>query len=599
MIKTIQTMRKIFLSLVISLFTLCGIAQKVEIKADDLQEYVTFLASDSLKGRKPGTPEMEVAAGYIRDHFASAGLKMLSEDGFQWFDVVLGVKAGEENHLMAAGFKAAMGQDFVPLVYSTTGKAESEAVFAGYGFDIDQDNIKWNDYQGLDVAGKWVIILRGDPEPEESESQFIPFSDLRSKVLTARDKGAAGVLFVTPSGMDKVDKLMHMSPDNNEASAGLPVFHISRNFADHILAYRTTTVDSLEKVMTASRKPAGFSTGVKVYGSAEVIRQNVRTANVVALLENPESGFRDEYLVVGAHYDHLGMGGSGSGSRVPDTIAVHNGADDNASGTAMVMALADKLASQRQNLRRSVIFVAFSAEEMGLLGSKYFVSHPPVGIKAIKAMFNFDMVGRFDKEKNSISVSGTGTSLEADSILKALEQGLPFDVVHSPDGYGPSDHAAFYTADIPVFFINTGVHTDYHTPFDDTWKLDFQTQKMVGDYAAGLIMAIDNMDKPLTFKESGKKEGSGRGGRRLKVTLGVMPDFAGTGEEGLRIDGVTKEGPADKGGMKKGDVIVAMNGMKVGNIYEYMSRLQKLKPGMTVNVEILRNGRKEVLLIQL
>lgn len=592
-------MRTAFFTLGIFLSTLTGIAQRNEILADDLQNYVTFLASDSLKGRKPGTPEIEVAARYIRDHFESAGLRLLSENGFQWFDVVLGVKAGEENHLMAADFKAAINQDFVPLVYSSSGKAEAEAVFAGYGFDIDQDNIKWNDYQGLDVAGKWVMILRGDPEPEESESKFTAYADLRSKILTARDKGAAGILFVTPSGMDKEDKLIQMAPDNNEAPAGLPVFHISRNFANHILAHRSTNTDSLEKVMTSARKPAGFSTGVKITGTAEVVRQNVRTANVVALLANPEASTQDEYLVIGAHYDHLGMGGPGSGSRMPDTVAVHNGADDNASGTAMVMALADKLASQKHKLRRSIIFVAFSAEEMGLLGSKYFVNHPPVDLKGIKAMFNFDMVGRFDKEKNSISVSGTGTSLEADSLLKMAEQNLPFSVVHSPDGYGPSDHAAFYTANIPVFFINTGVHTDYHTPDDDTWKLDFHNQKLVGDYAAGLIMAIDQMDKPLTFKESGKKEGSGRGGRRLKVTLGVMPDFAGTGEEGLRIDGVTKEGPADKGGMKKGDVIVAMNGMKVGNIYEYMSRLQKLKPGMTVNVEIIREGRKEVLLIQL
>lgn len=592
-------MRKILLILGISLFALSGTAQKGGITAADLQKHVTFLASDSLKGRKPGTPEMNVAAEYIRDHFASAGLRLLSENGFQWFDVVLGVKAGEGNHLTAAGFKAAMEQDFVPLVYSSTAKADAEVIFAGYGFDIDQENIKWNDYQGLDVSGKWVMILRGDPEPEESESKFSTYADLRSKVLTARDKGVAGVLFVTPYGMEKEDKLISMAPDNNEASAGLPVFHISRNFANHILASRSTSIDSLEKVMTSSRKPVGFSTGVQVSGAAEVVRISVKTANVVAILENPEADYADEYLVVGAHYDHLGMGGPGSGSRMPDTIAVHNGADDNASGTAMILALAYKLASQKQSLRRSIIFVAFTAEEMGLLGSKYFVNHPPVDLKAIKAMFNFDMVGRFDKEKNSISVSGTGTSLEADSLLKILEQNLPFNVVHSPDGYGPSDHAAFYSANIPVFFINTGVHTDYHTPFDDTWKLDFQTQKLVGEYAAGLIIAIDQMDKPLTFKESGKKEGSGRGGRRLKVTLGVMPDFAGTGEEGLRIDGVTKEGPADKGGMKKGDVIVAMNGMKVGNIYEYMSRLQKLKPGMTVNVEILRDGRKEVLLIQL
>ena len=214
-------------------------------------------------------------------------------------------------------------------------------------------------------------------------------------------------------------------------------------------------------------------------------------------------------------------------------------------------------------------------------------------------MFNFDMVGRFEKEKNSISISGTGTSVEADSLLKPLETKLPFAVVHAPDGYGPSDHAAFYSSNIPVFYFNTGVHTDYHTPFDDTEKLDFVAEKEIGDFATNIIMAVDNLPKSLTFKASGKKESSGRTGRRLKVTLGIMPDFAGTEKKGLRIDGVTKDGPADKGGMKKGDIITGINGMTVGNIYEYMSRLQKLKHGMTVNVEIIREGKNEVLIILL
>jgi Zn-dependent M28 family amino/carboxypeptidase len=284
---------------------------------------------------------------------------------------------------------------------------------------------------------------------------------------------------------------------------------------------------------------------------------------------------------------------------MPDTSAVHNGADDNASGTAMVMALARHLAAEKGKTRRSIIFVAFSSEEIGLLGSKYFIDHPPVELKKIKTMFNFDMVGRFDREKNSISVSGTGTSVEGDSILLTLEDKLPFAVVHAPDGYGPSDHAAFYSSNIPVFYFNTGVHTDYHTPFDDTEKLDFDAEKQVGDFAAAVILAVDDLPKALTFRESGKKEQAGRGGRRLKVTLGIMPDFAGTEKKGLRVDGVTKDAPADKGGMLKGDIIISINGMTVGNIYDYMSRLGKLKQGQTISVEVIRNGKNEVLIIQL
>jgi len=172
-------------------------------------------------------------------------------------------------------------------------------------------------------------------------------------------------------------------------------------------------------------------------------------------------------------------------------------------------------------------------------------------------------------------------------------------VIHSPDGYGPSDHAAFYSSNIPVMYFSTGAHTDYHTPSDDADKLDYDKEKEIGDFAYNIIMEVDRMATPLAFKVSGSKESAGRGGRRLKVTLGIMPDFAGTEKQGLRVDGVTKAGPADKGGMLKGDIIISINGMKVRDIYEYMSRLGKLKQGQTISVEVIREEKNEVLLIQL
>ncbi len=590
---------KILAVLLLFAFSASGFSQKKEITAKELSEYVTFLASDALKGRKPGTPEIETAAKYIRDHFRDSGLKLMEDNGFQWFEIVTDVTLGTGNSLTMKGTTGALNTDFIPLAFSGNGTVTEEVIFAGYGFDIETDGLRWNDFTSIQPKGKWVMVLRGDPEPEINDSKFIPFSDLRSKVLTLKDKGAAGVLFVSPVSLEKDDKLMPLAPENNDITAGIPVIHITRNFANQLLANRSVTIDSLEKQIIKTRYPAGFATGVVLSGTTDVVQQRHRTANVVAMLPGSDPKLANEYLVVGAHYDHLGMGGSGSGSRMPDTVAVHNGADDNASGTAMVLALARYFGKNSEVSPRSIIFVAFSAEEMGLIGSKYFVNHSPVALSSIKAMFNFDMVGRFDKEKNSISVSGTGTSLESDSLLTLVEKSFPFQVVHSPDGYGPSDHAAFYSSNIPVFYFNTGVHTDYHTPFDDTDKLDFENQKLVGDFSAQVIETVSVMEKPLTFKESGKKESSGRGGRRLKVTLGIMPDFAGTEKKGLRIDGVTKDGPADKGGMKKGDIITAINGMKIENIYEYMSRLQKLKHGMTVNVEVLRDGKTEVLIIQL
>ena len=573
--------------------------QPLQISPDDLKQHVEFLASDSLKGRKPGTPEADIAARYILKEFKSAGLKPMFDNGYQYFYVITSVRLGENNMLAFGENQFELETDFMPLAFSSNGDVDAGIVFAGFGFDLDQDSLRWDDYAEVDVEGKWVMIFRADPEPDDSESKFIPFSGIRGKVLTAKDKGAVGVLVVTPRSMEKKDKLKALIVENNDMTAGIQVIHIKRAIADLILQEAGFTADSLDALIIDQMKPNSIELPGKVSGQVEVIQEKDRTMNVVALLEGSDPVLKEEYLVLGAHYDHLGMGGPNSGSRVPDTNAVHNGADDNASGTAMVIELGKILAKEQSSLGRSIIFVAFSAEEMGLLGSKYFVNNPPVSEKAIKAMFNFDMVGRFDKEKNAISVSGTGTSVTADSILKVYESDLPFKVVHAPDGYGPSDHAAFYSANIPVFYFNTGVHIDYHTPLDDTEFLDFETSALVGDFAADVILAVDKAPEPLTFKTSGSKKKPGRMGRRLKVTLGIMPDFAGTEKKGLRVDGVTSGRPADRGGMIKGDIIISINGMKVANIYEYMSRLSKLKLGQTITVEVIRGEKNEVLLIQL
>ena len=592
-------MKRVLVCLLLGVSALAVFAQKGEISSKDLKDYVYFLASDSLKGRKPGTPEMNVASKYILDHFKTAGLKPMGDNGFQYFEIVTDVSLGKNNKLTVNGSDAVFKKDFIPLAFSSGGDISAPVVFAGYGFDLDLDSLKWNDYTGADVKGKWVMVFRADPELDKTDSRFIPFSDARTKVLSAKDKGAAGVLLVTPRGLDKDDKLMNLVVENNEVTSGIPVINITHDIADRILRQKGVTADSLEKLISSTDKPVNFETGVSVHGLVDITQVFAKTANVIGLIEGRDKVLKDEYIVVGAHYDHLGFGGQGSGSRMPDTSAIHNGADDNASGTALVMELAKKLSSEKKELKRSVIFISFSGEEMGLLGSKYFMTHPLVDVKKIKAMFNFDMVGRFDKEKNSISVSGTGTSVEADTILRLLEKGLPFQVTHSPDGFGPSDHASFYAANIPVFFFTTGVHMDYHTPFDDADKLDYNAEKEIGDFSAALILKVDDLDKDLTFKESGRKDYQGRSGRRYKVTLGIMPDFAGSEKKGLRVDGVTKDGPAYKGGMHKGDIIISVQGMKVENIYDYMARLGKLKQGMTVNVEVLRNGKVEILIIQL
>ncbi len=599
MILKLTFVKNYFLAIFLFLAGFTVAQNNPEITVKDLKTDIYFLASDSLKGRKPGTPEADVAAEFIRKSFVASGLRLMADSGFQYFDIVTDVSPGVHNMLRIGETEAVFQKDFIPVSYSSNGSLNAPVVFAGYGFDIDQDSIKWKDYDNIDARGKWVMILRADPELENNDSKFIPFSELRGKVLIAKDHGAAGVLVVTPVALDKDDKLMVLRSENNDVTSGIPVINIRRDIADQILKSKGVKIDSVEKVLNKTKNPHSFELPVTVEASAELILKKARTENVIGMIPGNDSLFKGQYLVVGAHYDHLGFGGPGSGSRMPDTVAIHNGADDNASGTALVMELAGKLASKKKELKRSIIFVCFSAEEMGLIGSRDFIDHPVVDLKKIDAMFNFDMVGRFDTSKNSISVSGTGTSAEADSILKKYESGLPFQVTHSPDGYGPSDHASFYSNNIPVFYFTTGAHTDYHTPFDDADKIDYQKEKEIGDFAYRVITDVDNSSKMLAFREAGKKESYGRSGRRLKVVLGIMPDFAGTEKRGLRVDGVTKGGPADRGGLLKGDIIVSINGMTVGNIYEYMSRLSKLDHGQLISVEVIRGDKHEVLLVQL
>jgi hypothetical protein len=356
------------------------------------------------------------------------------------------------------------------------------------------------------------------------------------------------------------------------------------------------SVAAIEERATEHRVATTMNISVKIDGRSDVNTLKLETKNVVAKLEGSDPELKNEYIVVGAHYDHLGMGGPGSGSRAIDTTAVHNGADDNASGVAGVMELAETLAQDSVKTRRSIVFVAFGAEELGLMGSKYFIKDPLIEIPSIKAMINFDMIGRL-KEDNSVMIGGTGTSHEAVDILASINED-ELNLGFSSDGFGPSDHAAFYAEDIPVFFISTGAHIDYHTPKDDAEFINYEGQKVVLDYTHRLVLELANRDEPLTFKEAGPKERE-RQGYDFKVTLGIMPDFTGADNNGLRVDGVRADGPADQGGMLKGDVIVAMNGMEVKNIYDYMNRLKRLSPGETVSVDVMRNDERVVLIVQL
>lgn len=581
----------LLLAIVIS----CAPKFNSEVTVEDIKDNIEYLASDSLKGRKPGEPGNTLAAEYIRSKFKNAGLELLFEDGFQPFTLVTSAELGDGNELSVGDEKFEVETDFLPYAFSANTKVEAKVVFAGYGIEVDKDTLKWNDFEGADVSGKWILALQGDPDLDNPNSAFLEFSSERAKGLTASDKNAAGLILVAGPKFSEKDELSSLFFDKNSSRFPIPVLQVTRKVANRLLAGSGETIESLETIM--AEKNAGLSIETKASMSVTVNVQlkETTTKNVVAMLPGNDENLKNEYVVLGAHFDHLGMGGSGSGSRAIDTIAVHNGADDNASGVSAVIQLAEKYVAEKNN-KRSLIFVSFSGEEMGLLGSKAFTAKPPVATEAMVAMFNFDMVGRLDKESNTLSIGGTKTSKETEQILNDLNPG--FNLSLSGEGVGPSDHASFYLQNIPVIFISTGAHSDYHTPQDDAELINYEGEKKVIDYSYDLVSEVANRADKLTFQEAGAKFQRSRGGR-YKVTLGVMPDFAGVEKRGMRIDGVSKGKPAYKGGMKKGDIITAIDGKKVGNIYEYMNRLKTFEAGQMITVDVLRDDKPTVLIIQL
>lgn len=595
---TLQPMRyKIFLLIAFVIARFLVEAQSYTFDTQQLEKHIRFLASDSLKGRYAGTAEDLVAATYIRDQFTSYGLDLLFDDGFQSFEVVTDVEPGADNSLSVAGIQAVFGTDYGLYAFSSNATVEAEVVFAGFGMVIETDELQHNDYEGLDVEGKWVLVLKGDPEPDSNESPYIPYADARSKALYARDQGAAGLLLLGGEKNSPGDEAAPFVVERSVVNVGLPVIDLRKAWADSVLLQIGPKTDSLEVLMLSGKKPIDYMVLPLVDAKTSLIQNRVTTFNVAAMWPGSDSTLKDEYIVIGAHYDHLGMGGPGSGSRHPDTIAPHYGADDNASGVAGVIEMAAFFADPANSSSRSIIFTAFGAEELGLLGSLYFANNPPVKKEQMVAMLNFDMIGRLNPDK-AVAVAGTGTAAETEDLLSNLSENSALSLSYSREGYGASDHSSFYAKDIPVMFFSTGAHPDYHTPLDTYDRINFNGMGEVLEFVADVAAELGNRPDKLSFQEAGPRERQ-RSSRGFKVTLGIMPDFTASGGEGLPVGGVTQGGPADGAGMLRGDVIVAINGLRVGDIYDYMNRLKQLKRGERANVDIMRDGVKMVLIVDL
>ena len=559
-----------------------------DITQEEIMGHIKYLSHPNREGRHPGSRGSKDAISYIIKKLKSFGVQPGNQGSFtQSFDIKTDVILGKNNYFFLNGDTLTPGEDYIPLFFSSNEYLGGEVVFAGYGFSISEQNLEWNDYRNLNVSNKWVVVMRNNPERNDQHSIYYSHSSLHKKMLVARDAGAAGIIFISQIEDDDLFPLRYIPGYSND---GIPAIHLSNDAADNLLEKFDWSRKTIQEKMNNTRKPLSFEMSETfIEADVNLTPINTRAANVVGLIRSGNRKYRDEYVLIGAHFDHIGMGGEGSGSRKPDEKLLHPGADDNASGTAGLLELAQKLSAHKNKLKRSVLLVAFDAEEKGLLGSKHFIKNPTVELSNISAMINMDMIGRM--KDSTATVGGVGTSPIFENLLDSLKYNRPFNLLMNKPGFGPSDHASFYAENIPVLFFFSGLHDDYHTP-NDTWKhINLSGEKHILDLIYDTVYHLSRLKTRPGFSEAGPKQAQAIAPARFKVTFGIMPSYT-SGENGLEIDAISKkDGPAAKAGIKRGDVIKSINGKPIKDIYEYMERLSEIHIGQTVPVVIDRSGK--------
>jgi aminopeptidase YwaD len=571
-----------------------------DVTGQELISHITYLASDELEGRRAGSKGAEKAAAYIANEFKTYGLVPLGNNHsyLQTFDFVSGVRLGSTNEFTTRsgnGSKAlTVNRDFRPLGFSTSGSYSGEVVVVGYGIVAPEQ--KYDDYAGVDIKEKAVLLLRYNPDGDTPHSQFIQYSSLRYKVSKAKELGAKAVIVVTGPIEDDKDELMRLVFDQNYGDAGVLVVNVTQAAANAMLAGTGLSIRDLQTKIYESKQPKSFTlNGVSVGLTLSVEPIHVQSSNVAGFLEGSDPNLKKEVLVIGAHYDHLGYGGEGSGSLQPDTSAIHNGADDNASGTAGVLELAQAFASHKKELKRSILFISFSGEEEGLLGSAYYVKNPLEPLEQTVAMINMDMIGRL--KDNILIVYGTGTSANFEALVGKYNSDSSLVLKMNKDGFGPSDHSSFYGKKIPVYHFFTGTHPDYHKPSDDADKINVAGTEKVVRYVRKVAFDLDTAtDKPMYVQvESPRPAGESRG---FRVYVGTVPDYSEQ-TNGMKISSVREGSPAAKGGLLAGDTMIKFGKVDVKNVYDYTYALGEYKPGDVVEVTVKRGTETKTLNVTL
>ncbi len=570
------------------------------IRAERVQQDVTFLASPALRGRGNGTKELHKAAKYISREFQRAGLEPLGDrkSYFQSFPVTVGAKLVGRNFLEARRNgsieKIAINQEYLPLSFSESGTVSGEAVFAGYG--ISAPEYGYDDYAGIEAKDKIVIAMRHEPQEDDEKSIFqgkdlTSHSLLVNKIINARNHGARALVLVNDPlpHQKEEDLLMKFGSVVGPENVGLPVAHAKQAVVDRWLARRGGLAD-LQAAIDKELKPQSFALGPSLQAQMSInIRRIVRqTENVIGILRGNDPKLAQEAIIIGAHYDHLGLGDRHS--LAPDQVGkVHAGADDNASGASAVLELARAFAVERRKLRRSLIFITFAGEELGLIGSAYYTKHSAWPIEQTVAMLNMDMIGRVRNSK--LYVGGVGTSTVFRDILEKANSNLKFDIAYSSGGYGASDHTSFTAKQIPTLFFFSGLHSDYHKPTDTPDKIDSASEAKVAELVASVTLALDNLEtRPVYVRVQEAPPVAAGGGGGYGAYFGSIPDFEEI-PNGVRFADVRPGSPAEKAGLKPGDILIEFGGQPVKNLYDFTYGLRRHKVGDVVHVKVLRGSQ--------
>lgn len=527
------------------LATQCCFAQKIK-KADkviiaSLKDHIGYLSNDQLEGRRTGSAGELLAANYIRHQFEQAGLAPKGDDGtyFQAFEVNDGKGINPSTHLIINDREWELNKDYFPLSFSSNGSLE-----AATSIDLRE------------AGGPWFSDLGEMLESNKNNPHFDLKGAIQDLISNVVKKGAAACILYNSSANN--DELAFEAKDKSPISK-IPVIYLTKEGRKNWMKEENALLDVKLKVDISGRKRTGH--------------------NVVAYLDNKSA----TTVIIGAHYDHLGYGEDHNSLYSGTTPAIHNGADDNASGTAAVLEIS-KLIKASKLTKNNYLFITFSGEELGLYGSKYFTEHPTIDLSSANYMINMDMVGRLNDSTHGLTIGGYGTSPVWETLFAKEEKS--FKIHFDSSGTGPSDHTSFYRKDLPVLFFFTGIHGDYHKPSDDADKINYTGEWQLIKFIYKQVEVLNNKGK-LPFTKT--KEAVTTAKSSFKVTLGIMPDYTFDGI-GVRADGVSEGKIAQKAGIKTGDVIVQLGEYSFTDVQSYMETLAKFKKGDATTVKVKRGN---------